>query len=282
MNLLSGPVMSALAVAAILAVMFSLGLGVAPRDLLWVRERPGLLVRGLVSVLVVVPLAAIAVVQVIGLPRWLEIGLMLMAVSPGAPVALRRSLGAGGHRSFAPALQLSVAVLAVVAVPAWVAIMNRYYAGQAWVSPMHVARQVCFAQLLPLGAGIAIRHAATGRAAWLEPRIARIGSLLLVLFLLLAAVELVSSLVHAGGQLIAASAVVTLFAIAAGHLLGGPDDDTRTALAIGSAARNPGLALVVATVNSAPPEVGDAILAYLLTAALTLVPYIAWRRRSSS
>jgi hypothetical protein len=54
----------------------------------------------------------------------------------------------------------------------------------------------------------------------------------------------------------------------------------RTAVAISSAARNPGLALLVATVNHAPSEVTAVILAYLVVAVFGIVPYIAWRRRA--
>ena len=54
------------------------------------------------------------IARALDLPRAVEIGIMLMAISPGAPVALRRSLDAGGHRSFAPALQIAVAILAEV------------------------------------------------------------------------------------------------------------------------------------------------------------------------
>jgi predicted Na+-dependent transporter len=160
--------------------------------------------------------------------------------------------------------------------------MNRYYAGQAWIGPWAVARQVLVAQLIPLSLGIAVRHAVPERAAWLEPRAARVGGLLLLVFIAVAAFALVSSVLRAGPQLILASAVVTALAIGSGHLLGGPYGDTRTALAIGSAARNPGLALMVATLNSAPPDVGYAILAYLLVSALALVLYVAWRRRSTA
>jgi bile acid:Na+ symporter, BASS family len=282
MTLVSGSVTPVLAISAVFAVMFALGLGIVARDLLWVRERPALLVRGLVSVLVAVPLLAVLVVQLFQLPRWFEIGLLLMAVSPGAPVALRRSLGAGGHRSFAPTLQLCVAALAVVVVPAWVAILNRYYyGGQAWVGPGPVARQVFIAQLLPLGSGIVVRHFVPGRAERLATGIMRLGALLLLAFLVFASVGLVSSVLRVGPQLLVASAVVTMLAVTAGHVLGGPYADTRTALAVGSAARNPGLALVVATVNAAPPDVGYAILSYLLVSALTLAPYVAWRSRSA-
>jgi hypothetical protein len=52
----------------------------------------------------------------------------------------------------------------------------------------------------------------------------------------------------------------------------------RTAVAISSAARNPGLALLVATQNSAPPAVVATVLAYLMVSVFTIGPYVAWRR----
>ena len=60
-----------------------------------------------------------------------------------------------------------------------------------------------------------------------------------------------------------------MLAVAIGHVLGAPDDATRTAVAISSAARNPGLALLVATLNNAIPEITRTVLAYLLVSALT-------------
>jgi hypothetical protein len=58
-----------------------------------------------------------------------------------------------------------------------------------------------------------------------------------------------------------------------------PAPGTRTAVAISSAARNPGLALLVATLNRAAPEVGATVLAYLVVAAVTVLPYAIWRYR---
>jgi BASS family bile acid:Na+ symporter len=225
---------------------------------------------------------AIVAVLTFGLDRWFEVGVVLMAISPGAPVALRRSLGAGSHRAFAPALQLGVAVLAIVTLPAWIAVLDRWYGGHAWVTPLQVARQVFVVQLLPLGIGLSIRHVRPPFAAWLQPRLAALGNLLLIAVLLAAGAGLASAVVAAGPRLLLASCVATCLAVTSGHLLGGPDRGTRTAVAIGSAARNPGLALLVATTNAAPPAVGTAILAHFLVSALTLVPYIAWRRRSPS
>jgi BASS family bile acid:Na+ symporter len=63
--------------------------------------------------------------------------------------------------------------------------------------------------------------------------------------------------------------LVTVLAMASGHLLGGPEPATRTAVAVCSAARNPGLALLVATQNGAPPTVVATIFVYLIISALS-------------
>jgi hypothetical protein len=51
-------------------------------------------------------------------------------------------------------------------------------------------------------------------------------------------------------------------------------------VAISSAARNPGLALLVATLNAAPNEITATVLAYLVVSVFTIVPYVVWRRRA--
>jgi hypothetical protein len=53
----------------------------------------------------------------------------------------------------------------------------------------------------------------------------------------------------------------------------------RTAVAMISAARNAGLALLVATLNAAAPEVRATILAYLAISVIAITPYALWRLR---
>lgn len=278
---LSEPLFTAVAAATVFTVMFVLGLGIVPREFRWVWQHPALLAKGLFSVLVAVPAVALIVTRVFDLARPVEIGIVLMAISPGAPVALRRSLGAGGHRSFAPALQILVAALAVVSMPVSIALLNEVYAGHASIDPQHLARQVFMAQLLPLGCGILVRHFFPLRAAAVEPALARLGSALLVALMILALIDIWEVVVGAGLRNATAIAVTTVLALAVGHLLGGPAPATRTTVAISSAARNPGLALLVATLNAAPPEITATVLAYLVVAAITLIPYVYWRRRAS-
>lgn len=275
------PLLTLCVVVTVFTVMFALGLGIVPGQLLrWTAQRPGLMARGLFSVLVAVPAMALLVTRAIELPRAAQIGIVLMSISPGAPVALRRSLGAGGHQAFAPSLQICVVTLAVLSMPLSIMLLNHVYAGQASIAPSQVARQVFIVQLLPLGLGMMLRHLRAGLAQRLEPRLGRIGTFMLFAVVVLILIDVWEVTINAGLRGAAAIVLTTGGALAVGHLLGGPDPATRTAVAIISAARNPGLALLVATLNRASPEITATVLAYLLISVLTIAPYVIWRRRA--
>jgi BASS family bile acid:Na+ symporter len=267
------------AAATIFTVMYDIGLGVPLGEFRWAWGHPGSLARALFAVLIAVPALALMVGRALDLPREAEIGIVLMAISPGAPVALRRSLSAGGHHSFAPALQILLALLAVVSMPSWIAVLNEVYAGHASISPAHVAKQVFVAQLLPLTLGIVTRRALPVHAARFEPMLNRVGAALLLLLLVLALVAVWRVVFDAGPRVALAVVVTTMLAVAVGHVLGGPAPGTRTAVAISSAARNAGLALLVATLNNASPTISKTVLVYLVLSAFTLIPYVVWRRR---
>ncbi|HVP89284.1 MAG TPA: bile acid:sodium symporter [Casimicrobiaceae bacterium] len=281
---MSGPVpewvLNALAVGTVFTVMFGLGLGISAGELRLIWRRPGLMARGLFSVLVAVPAVALLVTRFLDLPRFVEIGLVLMAISPGAPIALRRSLGAGGHRAFAPSLQICVALFAVISMPLSIAALNELYAGRASITPWSVAKQVLIAQLLPLTLGMTLRRFRRPMAERIEPRLARIGNLLIIVLLAAVLIDVWEVTMDAGVRVWPSIALITVGALALGHWLGGPEPATRTAVAITSALRNAGLALLVATLNSAPPAVTGTVLAYVLVSALLVVPYIMWRRRA--
>lgn len=144
---------SACAAATVFCVMFAIGLGVTPGDLRRAWRPPGPMLRGLFAVLVAVPALALVIVRALHLPLPVQAGILLMAISPGAPVALRRSLAAGGHGAFAPSLQICVALLAVLSMPLSIAALEEVYGAHITVEPADVMQQVLVAQLIPLGLG---------------------------------------------------------------------------------------------------------------------------------
>lgn len=280
---INGPVpnwlFSGLIALTLWVVMFHLGMAIIASEFRRVLARPGLLLKGLFAVLIVVPALALAIAKNFDLGRSAEIGIVLMSVSPGAPIALRRSIKAGGDLSYASALQILVSLLVVFSMPAWVWALDRVYDVQAEIAPWHLAKQVFLAQLLPLCIGIALRYAAPQTVKWLRPKLAPVATGLLLILIPLAIFNIWEVVVGENWRVIVAVAMITLLALCLGHLLGGPEPGTRTATAIASAARNPGLALLVASLNGARPEIIAAILAYFIVSAITALPYVILRRR---
>ncbi len=178
-------------------------------------------------------------------------------------VAPRRSLAAEADRDFAPGLQVTIALLAVIdgAIVARVArrVLCRQRDHFAMASVATGPSRTVPAPAL--GVGLGQMHGPA--AAWLRPRLARAGRWLLGALALLAILGFWSVLIATGLRVASAIVLATLAALAVGHLLGGPHPATRTAVAISTALRNPGLALLAAALNSAPPGVKATILSWL-------------------
>src|SRR5512139_2422573 len=146
-----------LALATVFTVMVSLGLMLGREQIAAALQRRMVLAALLFAVVIPVPAAAVLFVKLFGIKGAAAAGILLMAISPGAPVALRRAIEAGGHVEFAPALHLAIVISAIVTVPASMAILDAIFAKDFAVTPLDVARQVFVAQLLPLGLGAAFR-----------------------------------------------------------------------------------------------------------------------------
>jgi len=276
-----GGMLSTLAVATIALLMFHVGVTLAPGEYRAAWRAPGPLLRALFASLVAVPAVVIAVARLFELPRAAEVGMVIMAISPGAPLALRRSLGAGADRAFASGLQVTTAILAVATMPLSVAALDEFYGASAAIEPLPLAIQVFLGQLLPLSLGIGARHAFGELGAGTMTSLERVEKALLIALCVLLLVDAWSAASMAGWRVAVAIACATLCALAIGHLLCGPSAALRTAGAVSSAARNAGTAMLVATINHATPATGATIVAYLVIAALTITPYLAWRRRTA-
>jgi predicted Na+-dependent transporter len=232
----------------------------------------------LFAVIVPLPALAVIVVKLFGLRGAVAAGIILMAISPGAPIALRRAIEAGGGPQFAPTLHLAIVMFAVVTVPLSVMVMAWIFSVRFAISPLDVARQVFFAQLLPLGIGAALRAWRPVMALRLEPRLAALSSLMLLALVGLCLVVLGPRIAVIGWAPIIAGIGLTLCALFAGTLLAGHDATVRPAAAVAAAMRNPGLALLIATRNAAPPDVTASVFGYALGLAGVIFAFLAWRK----
>jgi len=271
--------LTALAMATVFAVMLSLGLMLGREQIAAALQRRVVLAAVLFAVVVPVPALAILFVKLLGIKGPVAAGILLMAISPGAPVALRRAIEAGGHAAFAPALHLAIVLSAVVTVPASVAVLDLIFAHNFTVSPLDVARQVFIAQLLPLGLGAALRAFRPDAATRIEPGLARVANLMLLVLLAVLLAVLWPLLVEIGWTPFAAGAGLSVCALLIGATCAGRDAAVRPAGAVAAAMRNPGLALLIATVNKAPAAVVASVFGYALGLVAVVTVFVVWQRR---
>lgn len=268
--------------ASVALLVFALGLQAHYRDATYVFQRPGLLLRSLFSMSVVMPLFAIAAAVLTDLQPAIKTAIIALAVSPVPPILPRKQAKAGGTASYAVGLLFSASVLAILLLPIVVELVGMIFGMEAHLPLAKIAPIMLGTIILPLIAGMTVNVLKPEFAL----RIARPAALVATALLVLAALPVLvfewrQLLAMVGNGTLVVLALFALVGITAGHLLGGPDPDDRTVLALATAARHPGVAIAIATLN-APAEKGvlAVVLWHLIVGAIVAIPYVRWRERS--
>jgi len=262
---------------SIALLIFAIGLGSTFSDLTYLLRRPALALRSIFAMYVMVPVAALALVFALPLSPGARAALLVFAVSAGAPL-LPRKLSPFGNSSYVFSLVTLSSVLAIFLVPAWVSMISARFDLETTISMATVAKLLAKAFLLPLAIGMVVRAIIGDSGDKLSDGLMKVaGVVLLVTALVLLATNWELMLRLRGEGMIALVALI-LIALAIGHLMGGPDEDDRTALAIACATRHIGIALVVASAFPGPATV-VIVLAYTIATAAVSLPYLRWRRK---
>lgn len=241
-----------------------------------------LYLRSLAAMYLVMPTLAILIALYAELERPLLIALMLLALSPVPPVLPGKQMKAGGGADFVLGLFVVSAIVAMLAVPAGIEVIGRVFDRELDVPFAVTARVVATSVLLPAIAGLALARAAPAFSTRMADPLSKASSLLLVALLMpVVIMGWDRMVVHVGNYTILVIVLFVAAGLLTGHLLGGPRTEDRTALALATATRHPGVAIAV--LHAAAPEARDVapvVVLYLLVAAITSVPYLKWRQRA--
>jgi len=270
--------------ASILGTVFCYGLQATWQDAVHLVRHRGLLVRSLLSMFVVMPIAAILIVNLLPLPRPTQIVLIALAISPIPPMLPKKEGKAGGQASYGLGLMITMGLLAIVLSPLAAELIGLYFNRSFDVDAAAVAKPVLMMIALPLALGMAVR-------AWKPALAARLARPLLIastILLVVCALAIIVGISRAMWGLIGNHTLLAMFLFAcigllAGHWLGGPVGEQRTVLALSSASRHPAIALAIAKSNF-PDErfLAATVVLYLLVATITVLPYVQWRKRANA
>lgn len=266
--------------ASLVGLVFSLGLKGAPGDLLYLLRRPGKLFRSLLAMNIVMLVLAVVVVLLFPLAIEIEIALIALAVSPVPPILPGKQAKAGGTQSYALSLLIVASIAAIVLVPLSIELMGYIFHAEFHMPAMRVLPPVLITVIAPLLLGVLFR----GLFPKAAERIARPISLLSLALLVVAAVPVVFTSGVTFWSLVGNGVVIflilfTVIGLIVGHLLGGPESDDRTDLALATGTRHPGVAIAIATLNFPDHSaVTTLMLWHLVIGAIVSVPYVRWRK----
>lgn len=185
----------------------------------------------------------------------------------------------GGSVDYALAIQVAACVTALVAAPLFILLAGAVFGRQVPFDFQDIARTILVTIVAPLGAGIAVATFAPALAARLALPLRLAATVLLAIgFIVILWTAFPGILAAAYGATLVAVVLMTLFGIAVGHRLGGPEPGNRHALALATSARHPGVAIGLATAGefAARQPIVAVVLLYFLAGTLLTIPYARW------
>jgi BASS family bile acid:Na+ symporter len=268
---------------SIFLTVLGLGLTATWQDAVYLLQHPKLLLGAVLSMNVVMPIVAAVIATSFSLPFEVKVALVALAVSPVPPIIQKKQITAGGRRQYVVGLLVAMSVLAIVLIPLTVEILNYVFDRSAAIGPAMVSKIMLMTVLAPLLAGLLIRH-------WRPAAEKSSGTIigLAGIMLVIGCVVLLYGLwpitrTYLGNGVVLMLAAIAVIGLGVGHCLGGPLPGDRTALAMSTASRHPGVALAIATSGAAAepkPELAI-ILLYLVVATIVSVPYQRWRAHAT-
>jgi BASS family bile acid:Na+ symporter len=167
-------------------IMVSLGLSLTVADFARVIKFPKGVGIGLVNLLVVSPLLAFGVAELVGLEAALAAGLVLLGASPGGTTANLLTHVARGDTALSITMTAISSVAAVITVPLYLGFAIDHFNAGFEEDPemLGVAARVFFITVVPLAIGMAIR---ARRTDWATRREGRAKQIALGLFVFVVA-----------------------------------------------------------------------------------------------
>jgi len=280
LKVMQHPLLLILVKVTIFSLMLSIGINLSFEKMLSLWRKPALLFRELLAVVILVPLVVIILLKLFNLPMSVMMGLIFLAISPGAPLTTKRAQMTGARFQHSASLQLTLALLAVVVTPVTLDIFSILFPGiPEKLTILKVAKQVTQVQFIPVIFGILLQKFGGKYAEKIAKPLSFIANSLFLVLIVLVCTLGMPLFFKVWGLPIVAILIMVIISLAIGHILGGPDEEKRAILAISCIARNVGLALFIAILNNVQQLVMPTLIAYVILGAILGIPYSIWSKR---
>ncbi len=253
----------------VVSSMLAMGTGLTVAQIIEPLRNARLLVLALLANFVLMPLGAFALAKVLWLDEPFGIGLLLLGCAAGAPFLPKLAELAKGNLAFA----VGVMVLLMVVTVGYLPIVLPLLLAGVTIDPWKIARSLVLLMLLPLTAGLALKAYYEDMAVRVKPVLDWISNVSLILLVLLISAANIDKVLDVfGTRGILAGLLFIALGFAIGWVLGGPGNDTRRVLALGTAQRNIAAALVVGSQSFSDPKVVVMVIVVAIVGLIILMP----------
>jgi len=254
----------------VISSMLAMGAGLTVVEIASSLQNRRLMISALLANFVLMPFGALVLAKMLWLDEPLGVGLLLLGCAAGAPFLPKLAELAVGNLPFA----VGTMVVLMVTTVAYLPIALPLLMPEVTVNPIKIAQSLVLLMLLPLGVGLIAKAYRADVAARAKPYLDRfqqresppVDSADL-------GYELSKVLQVFGTRGILAGLLFIALGCCVGWLLGGPGDDTRRVLALGTGQRNIAAALVVGSQSFEDPQVTVMVVVVAIAGLVTLMPF---------
>lgn len=265
-------------VGSIVLIAFSIGLARPKGAILRGLSDVAGTGRAMASMFLAMPLFTLLVTWWLPMEPSARTALLALSVSPMPPILPLKEKKLGASADYAMGIQAAAGPMSLLAAPILVLVAEMIFVRDASLDALGMARTILVTIVLPLLAGVVVTHFAPSATRFAGPL--RLGATVLLALGALVVLWKVAPKIAdvATGPVMLAILLMTLFGLAVGHLLGGPEIGNRHALAVATASRHPGVAIGIAAASGIAdkqPAVA-VVLLYLLAGLVISLPYVRW------
>jgi BASS family bile acid:Na+ symporter len=276
-------ILKIIAPLSVALIVFAQGLKISSGEVMnYFKERPWLIVRSLIAVLILVPLVALAVILLLKPPIEVAVGLAILVSCPPAPLMIKATPKLGkGSAAYMASLHLSLAVLALITVPTILYLISIPLGFHADVNLAKMMMILAKTILIPVILGMVIRSYFPGFADKASPVLDKAGTIGLLILVLVVLVKFFPALLKMDLWSYLVIVVVSAASLAIGHFLGPKDPHERTSLAIESGVRHPALAITIAVSNFTAAKALPVLVPCVLVFIILAMAYMVLRKKTA-
>ncbi len=270
--------------AVVVFTMIVVGLELTPADFRRVGARPKAVLVGLAGQLTLLPLLAATLIVTLDLTSDTVAGMLLLAACPAGGITNYFAYLARANTALSVTLTAVATVLAIVTMPLLLAAGFAFFpeaGGEIEIPVSQIIAQLIGILLLPIVAGMVVRHRWPTVVRGLEPRLRRLSVAAILGLVAFILHDQAAAMAGELGQVLPAAVLYTILAMLAGLAVGrasGLAAGDRFALLAEFSTRNLGIATIVAvSVLGRPSFLRFAVLLVVTSTLLVLLAIAGFR-----